>query len=153
MPWYMTEYKADWSRRPPGWAFSGNYGAYLWARNRERAGRVAKLRGLNERIICQSGSKDRERGDYFPASRMCDRYIQNRSLSTFTDAVHALAFLGMLALASKRARPEQIIGDQGILHEFIHLRLRGALISGGWERVRADVVSIEKRVPGYLRGA
>ena len=148
MPWYMTEYVVDWSHRPAGKATPGNYGAYLWANNRRHALRVAAARGLNERIIAPAGNG--KIADYFPADLMCQRYMQSKTLATFTDAMHALSYLGMLALASGRASPHEIVGDNGILHGFIHLRLRRAFCSK-WPDLRFEIQEVQRRVPGYLR--
>lgn len=143
MPWFLTEYQPNWKASPRSSRVKvGNFGANLWAADHKHAGRVAKRRGMGERVI-SGGSSSRP---YFPASRICDRYEQERTPKHFRDACHALSYLGMVALASRAATAPEVLGDEGILHDFIHPR------SGRdhYSDLRKKIVAIERRVPGYL---
>lgn len=137
MPWFLTDYRANWRRQDDHEeeAGVGAYGAHLWAKNEKHADWVAKVRGMGERVI-STGSR---RTPYKTASEML------RSRKPATDKVHALCFLGQIALASGVATAQEIVGDEGIIHDFCH--------SGATKRLKENVARIERITPGYLAPA
>lgn len=134
MPWFLTSYYANWRRIEPDEELShpGKYGAYLWAPSKRSAQRTAKIRGMGE-IIVSCGFKA---APYKRAST-----ILRSKKSTVHEQYHALCYLGMIAMASGAASAQQIIGDEGIIHERCHASSLRKLA----ERVR----SIEAVTPGY----
>lgn len=136
MPWYMTDYRANWRGQDADEKSCsvGAYGGHLWARSMRAAKRIAEARGLGERVVSRGFIKD----PYKVASEMF------RSKAPFEEKIHALCYLGMIAIASGVATPQEIIGDEGIVHKACHRRDKKTLL--------ARIEEIERRVPGYLYG-
>lgn len=138
--WYLTEYRANWvpigkdeEIAPPG-----AYGAHVYASSLKEAKKLCRLRGLGERIVFERGTKA---APYRRASDLLKaRTVSGRRKSEKT-VLHGLSFLGMLALASGVATIQEILGDEGFIHNFCHGHTRAIVL--------AKVLEIEKRVPGY----
>lgn len=135
MPWYLTDYRANWREQSKDeeTAQVGAYGAHLWAASKEQAERIARQRGMGERVISRGFNGP---APYKTATQML------RSRKPAVDKVHSLCFLGQIALASGIATAQEIIGDEGIVHDFCH--------SGATKDLLAKVAEIERRTPGYL---
>lgn len=78
---------------------------------------------------------------YIPASKMLMK--RHWKMSGALNVVHALCYLGQIALASGVATTQEVLGDQGFIHEYAHRVSRRALAK--------RVSEIERRVPGYLK--
>lgn len=132
MPCYLTEY-------PMG---EHKYACSLFAKSKRHAASVAKKRGMGEAII----GKESKSAAHVPASRML-----RSARYTDADKLHAVTFLCMLAHSSGVASWRETIGDEGVLHEFIH-HMAGAVYDTRKRRKRmiSRVEELEKRVPGYL---
>lgn len=135
VPWFLTDYRANWRRQDDyeDVAQPGAYGAYLWARNFRHAKKVALRRGMGERVVSTGNNGP---APYKTASEML------RSRKPAHEKVHALCFLGQIALASGVATAQEIIGDEGIVHDYCHY--------GAVKRVKENVARIERITPGYL---
>lgn len=139
MPWFLTEYRENWAPisgaeplcRP------GNYSAHLWATTRRQATRIALRRGIGERIVFCSGTRQ----PYRFASQVLAA-TRGRNTGMYPK-LHSLNFLCMIALSSGTATLQETIGDRGILHDMCHAR---AITKDLIERVKV----IERRTPGYL---
>lgn len=142
MPWFLTDYRSNWAPHEEDGAI-GHYGANLWARSAKYAAQVARDRGMGE-IVISSGSSGKP---YRYASEWLRIKPKTRAKqhALFRDTLHALCYLSQIALASKVAQPWEIVGDEGIIHDFVHQRERNM------KRLLAQVIAIEHRVPGYLQ--
>lgn len=112
------------------------YGCHFWASSDRNAKRIVKQRGMGEII---TGVGFAAGAPYKTASEML------RSRKPTTDKVHALCFLGQIAMASGVATAQEIVGDEGIIHDFCH--------SGATKRLKENVARIERITPGYLAPA
>jgi len=137
MPWFLTEYRANWRTHDPkeDVCAPGSYGAHLWAGSFRTAKRRAIERGMGERVVSK-GFKGP--APYKPASKM----MRSKKYSQ-TEKIHALCYLGQIAIASGAVPAQDIIGDKGIVHDFCHGANRD---KGFLEKVKY----IESVTPGYL---
>lgn len=80
--------------------------------------------------------------------------LDMKSRKKFNSGLHALTFLSYLASCAGTATHEHILGDGGILHEFIHVMTGSAnMIRCPFEHVMISVINLELVVPGYLSKA
>lgn len=132
----------------------GEYGSEVWAYSWKEARETARRRGINEKVI---GSKAVLRAQ--PASVV----LRSKKVSDL-DRIHALSFMGYLALSAGVAKPSDILGDAGLLHTMVHIALGIETIGpvmGGREitiskRVMMELLvqrcrEIERKIPGYPR--
>jgi hypothetical protein len=141
MPWYTTLYNADSSlidaeqlRKDADENTRyhiGHYGNRIFALNRHHAEKCARDRGMNEVVWLES------RAPNYPRASTALRKSGFRR-----DVLHNLCFMSHMALKSGVATSEEILGDEGLIHEYIHGAKRHILI--------AKCIEIEKRIPGYL---
>lgn len=156
MTWYPTRYKSG----------DATYGGFVLASSRSQAWSLCKMRGIGERletmahpemsrgkvlrIIYPNGTKRRP---YAPVSQMLRR--RNRTTKEQARVFHAASFLGMLALKSRVATPDRVLGDQGFLHEIAHWfefardEPRGRFKTLFRGELIASIERIERAVPGY----
>jgi hypothetical protein len=135
MPWYTTLYNADNSPidavrlRKDSDGNSGyhigRYGTRVYARNKRHAEELARERGMNEAVWLKSRAPN---------------YLRKPGFRR--DVLHNLCFVSHLALKSGAATSEELLGDAGLIHEYIHGAKRQSLI--------VECIEIEKRIPGYL---
>jgi hypothetical protein len=141
MPWFSTCYRANWiaianfdeTCRP------GQYGAHLWAETFKQAKSVANHRGLGETVVGPyAGRKKpyRYAHEVLRATRGHNRGMYPK--------LHALSYLGMIGLASGALTLQEVLGDEGFIHDMCHAK------SGDLAEITRRVVEAEKRVPGYL---
>ena len=141
MPWYTTLYNADSSPvdaerlrkdadENTGYHI-GRYGNRIYARSKRHAEKRARERGMNEAVWLKSHAPN------FPRASTALRKSGFRR-----DVLHNLCFMSHMALKSGAATSEEILGDEGLIHEYIHGAKRQPLI--------AKCIEIEKRIPGYL---
>ena len=138
---YVTEYWTNPAKqRGPVSATNAKYGSHLWARSMSDAEKIAKARGMGEKI---TGWGRGRVGEPLPSDMLAKR---NATPQQKIETLHAITFLGYVALQSEAAEPWEIVGDNGILHEAIHL-----FEFGGRDRKRLVQMcrDIESRVPGF----
>ena len=131
---WLTEYRG---------AFGTPFGSKIEAPSMAAARDCARRRRIGERVLGEAcATIDR------PASAVL------RSRTTPARKLHALAFLGLLALRARVARVEDILDDEaGVLHQWAHYeqsRERGDRTPGIRRVLLKMVRKIERRVPGYL---
>jgi len=116
----------------------GVFGGYIWATSKRQAIDIAEKRGIGERVRCERGSRA---APYERASTILKKKRMERRKYELI-VLHALCFLGMLALASGVSPIQEVLGDDGFLHDYCHK-----------SSSRADLIEkvefIERRVPGY----
>lgn len=132
---------------------NGTYGAYIEAENLAHARQVAAQRGLNERVLGKIASP-----------MMQNRLRQLIRDEEWLEAVHEATFLGFVGLMSGALTPRDLLGDNGLVHELLHLArpfshhpdeapeivdedLRDRART--MERVAALAAQCEWRVPGW----
>lgn len=114
---YLTEYFVGDQR----------YGGDIWARSFKEAERLADKRSIGEKVI-----GDGYRGGGLPRAR------------TRLQKLHEAVYLGWIALESDRLTAEDLLGDKGIIHEFIH-SMSGAKVKGLEKRFR----ELQRQTPGH----
>lgn len=145
MPWYLTIYRIG----------NHQYGDYLWARGWKDADRVARRRGIGERI---RGQMNATKTRHYPRA---STLLRKRKVPP--EMLHALSHVGFLAIGSNAATLNAILGDEGLIHLFGHwqqfsrpkaVRVEDAddqrLIAICKPRRLAKIAAeIERRIPGY----
>jgi len=141
MPWYLTVYNADGSE-PDVNNVVGSYSGDVWARSARHARQVAKRRGLGERILGETGRRR-------PPWTLPSEWIAKRKLRD-ADVFHALCWLGHLALKSGVATADELLGDNGLIHEYAHMRSWGGRTGLRRRDLIAKAREIEGRIPGFV---
>lgn len=139
MPYYVGIYRGGLGRI---------YGTDIRARSYGAALSLARKRRLNESVVglCLTPGRG--------LSPTCSQVLRSRK-STPLERIHALAFLGLLALSAGVVTPREFFDDDvGVLHQWIHLELhRANPEEPGPVPDRADllaaVATIEREIPGY----
>lgn len=140
--WFRTQYRGNWVQLPKAdrRGRPGTYSGSLWARSMADAHRIVLRRGLGEIVLWPLGTPKQ----YVYASDLIVKKIGTSGKAGEKRKLHALCYLGMLALASGVATVQEVIGDNGFIHEFCHGKNRHEL--------RIRIRAIERRVPGYRAG-
>lgn len=100
MPLFLTDYAEG----------TGTYGSYIEAENIAHARQVAGQRGLNERILGK-----------IEAPVLENRLRELIRDEAWIEAAHEAAFLGFVGLSSGALTPRDLLGDNGLIHELLHL--------------------------------
>jgi hypothetical protein len=139
MPWFVTVYNADGSPPPKdvdSWV--GSYGGYLFARDLKEAKRFAKKRGLNEGVMHRCGQS---KPYTLPSEWRAKRKADDKKV------MHALCWVAHMALQSGVADANELLGDQGLVHEYLHMRCNG---TPKRKRLIEMAKDIERRIPGLM---
>lgn len=89
---------------------SGTYGAYIQADTKPHARQLAQRRGLNERVLGK-----------IAAPALPNRLRQLIRDEQWIDAAHEACLLGFVGLMSGALTPRDVVGDNGLVHELLHL--------------------------------
>lgn len=150
MQWYMTEYAADCTIVPRRDRQSkdhiGRFGGWIHARDQRHARRLAEKRRLGERVVGRAGRTQ-------PYDYPSDVVRKSRRLpSKKIEAIHAVCFLCFVAVRSGVVHVVDVLGDQGLLHDTIHLmefgRTTNPLIVDP-KKLIAKIREIERATPGF----
>jgi len=137
--YFTTQYELD----------GAEYISEVQAFDRNDAERLVEMRGIGERVWNEGRA---------PVEGVSIREILSRpdlTVSDYNAALHAASFLGWLAISSRAARPCDILGDKGLVHQLAHLACGDpGLIAGDAhgpliEYLITLSVSIERRIPGW----
>lgn len=109
---FLTEY--------PGPRSKATFGSFVWARDHEHANALAKQRGLGERVI--SVGYDHPVADNpAPSQLLAERSDWAKApASAKLELIHATIFLAYLAVASGVRSKEDMLSDEGLLHDLVH---------------------------------
>lgn len=136
---FTTQYELD----------GAEYITGLCAFNRSDADRLVEMRGIGERVWNEGRA---------PVEGISVREILSRPQLTTGDynaALHAACFLGWLAINSRAARPSDILGDRGLVHQLAHLACGdpGLIAGDAHEPLIEYLITlatvIERRIPGW----
>ncbi len=143
MPWFICQYTA-WPTDMLSDDPVGDYSSFIYARSMRDANKIARIRRLNELVLCKWSRSNRS-----PYRRPSDQ-LRRRKLSHKQrfDIIHGLTFLSYILLRSRRAPPEQLVGDEGILHQAIHSLAYGYPSRRGLIPI---IRAFEIRAPGYCK--
>lgn len=100
---YLTEYAEG----------TASYGAYLEAEDLPHARALSIQRGLNERILGEALD---------PA--LPHKLLDLIETEQWIEAAHEACFLGFVGITSGMLSARDILGDQGLVHELLHLALK-----------------------------
>ncbi len=90
------------------------YSSYVLGANINSINKTIERRNLNESIDSTITEITHTLPDY---SLLSDEEIINRK----EELLHSLCFLSFIGLKSKKIKIEEVLGDEGILHELSHL--------------------------------
>jgi hypothetical protein len=129
------------------------YGSGFWADSEEHAKTVIKQRKLPKEK--RENAMPTDNGWDDPAHTHVEAALLNKkSRAKYNNGLHALTFLSYLATCAKVADHHVILGDGGVLHEFIHsMSHRNNDYPGENERLILAVIALELDIPGYLSKA
>lgn len=128
------------------------YVSEVVASSRGRAEQLIAERRLGERLIAER--------DWPPRNRPPSHWITDPH-ARLTQQVHALTFLAFLATSSGVASARDFLGDEGILHSFVHIATdyplplytaSGRTVSQEIEELVEEIRAVEARVPGLWDG-
>lgn len=154
MPWYETSYIPP-LIRDKVLIRGGAYGCHFFAKNWLHAEELVKQRNLNEHIFFEWETKDFNYPDPYPLPSAALRELYHLTEHQRLVFLHGLSFLGNIAIKSGVAVPEEIVGDEGIVHEAIH---QLQIITVGQnptthdaQKFKRNLIDLEQKVPGFWR--
>lgn len=130
---FVTSYP---QARPDGGASA--FGSFVFAEDWGDAEKVCRQRGVGEEVVGADEGREPLPSDIWAES------------PGSSEALHALCWLGFLALSSKMATPAEVLGDLGFLHHALHIRETISEI--GPAEILEMVREVEAMVPGLLPG-
>lgn len=141
MPWYLCEYHAHPQWSATGKGEPGAYSSELWARGQRDANRVARIRGLGEKVL--SMGRGCPTFHAYPSELILRR---NDTRAKALEVVHAATFLAYVCMQAKLLLPYDVVGDEGIVHQTIH-----ALANGSPTKRYVSIMlrHWEQRCPGW----
>jgi hypothetical protein len=142
MKWFMTEYtRKDYCGVDKPYS---TYCSYIKAPSHKAALRLAKKRGLREKVHVLSEGKPYHRPSEMMAAGEPALHV-----------LHAVTNLTFLALKAKVASADELLGDTGLLHELVHHYALGPRKDGNWGKpkyrnaVLRKLKEVEAKVPGF----
>lgn len=111
---FLTSYKQG----------SGKYGSHIYAKSYKQAEQIAMDRNIGEKVVgVSSGAVD-------GYNRKVPEDISNPDFKDLSDfeflhalpqILHSACFLSFIAVSSNQSTLQSLIGDEGVIHELIHL--------------------------------
>lgn len=138
---FLTEYRVK-CVDPMTHLANAKFGGVILARSLPEAKRLAKLRNIGERV-CGDGWKT-------DLSARPNRLMFCRSEKKRLDAIHGAIYLGWLAVKSLTATVDEVFGDEGTVHDLLHVLDDGSRSSR--HRLSERLAELENAVPGSLWG-
>lgn len=119
------------------------YASYVRAKSLSDAVNICQIRGLNEEIDFRIGNKSHDKLDKTP--------LELFKSYRFLDCLHSLAFYSSIYLRMNPEHIDEILGDQGVLHEMIHFMKHGE--TGGveevtFEQMERQISDFQDHIPG-----
>ncbi len=139
---YITEYKVD----------NEKYSSHIYSKSFKEAEKIAEKRNIGEKVMgISSGTKD-------GYGRIIPEELKNpdfRNLSDYDfikqlpDIIHTACFLGFIS--SHGNNPIDVLSDEGVLHNLIHLMVCSETNTRMIRRVRGDFYELQNSIQGYLK--
>lgn len=122
-----------------------NYAHIVWARSREDAAAKCEKRGIGEEVmgVCSSPP---------------DRHIYTEELSdekfldNLPEILHQTIYLARLAFNSGTVQPDELLAEDGVLHELIHYLHHPDLTEdpiSHFHQTRVKLKELQRSVPGF----
>lgn len=141
---YSTEYRVNKSK----------YGSHIFAKSFKEAELLVEERGIGEKILgCQVSVTD-------GYGRKVPHELENPTFDDLSDfefvyelpkIIHTACFLVFIAASSRKMNIYDSVGDQGIIHELVHLLNGSGRDTRSIRRVRGQFVALQNKIPGYLK--
>lgn len=122
----------------------GDYSSFIRATDLKAANRLARNRGIGEKVICQWQPEGRKVPYLKPSELLAKRSMTAKQRM---DVIHGTCWLSYLLMQSMKVAPAATVGDEGILHQVIHS------MSSGRPSRKALIDTLrhyEQLVPGYV---
>lgn len=140
---YLTSYVVD------HW----KYGSHIWAKSFKEAESIAVERNIGEKVIgISSGIKDGF-GRKVPEELANPDFVKLSDIGfvkQLPDIIHTACFLGYISSHSA-SRHIDILSDQGVLHELIHLMVDNNTDTRKIRRARGKFMQLQNSILGYLK--
>lgn len=122
-----------------------NYGCMIFADTHSQANYYAAARGIGESL---SGANGPQSEVMFrpPSANML--LPQTRS----TDVVHALSWLGNLAIMSRACTVPEVLSDTGFIHEYAHFLVHDMYSPDAWLTNTMTVKQVLEEVAKWKQG-
>lgn len=130
------------------------YLAHIYAESFEDADNVVIMRNLKEKVLGKSGIIKDGYGNTITEE------ILNPDFKDLTDyefmfqlpkILHTACYLCMIGYFSKRVHPINILGDNGILHELIHLLNGTDITTRRIRRVRGKFMQLQQIISEHYK--
>jgi len=131
------------------------FGTTIVAKNQKDAENIIKKRKMGESIFWFEMSNPGKNDAKYP-SKLLKEYIEGKLKDT-TKVYHGLCWLGYVALKSKVVDVNEVLGDHGFIHSFIHYMefskdKTWKHISPNLKDILNHVIEVEEKTPGFYRG-
>lgn len=135
--WFMGSYKDPNEK--------ALYGCQIFAKNIDEARALAKLRNMGEKLdgIMLEHSESR----FVPPS-----VNMLKPETKPSDVVHALSWLGNLAIASGACKPRDVLADTGFLHQYAHFLTHELYADDVWMTSKLRVRDLRQQIESWKRG-
>lgn len=128
------------------------YGNGVWAESYEDAERLIELRQIPGEFL-ENAQPVGSSFDPPTHEHVAAALLHKTSRKKFNAGLHALTFLSFMATCAGKATSEEILGDGGVLHEFVHEMTDTSDIRLPFEHLMISVIDLELSIPGYLSKA
>lgn len=121
----------------------GDYSSFIRAPDRRAADRLARNRGIGEKVICEWAPEGRKAPYLKPSELMAKRALTARQR---LELIHGVTWLSYILMQSMKTPPSIVLGDEGIVHQVIHCMISGRPLRSS---LVATLQHFEQLAPGY----
>lgn len=126
----------------------GAYGSYCVGTSKAEIQKILLTRGLNE--IIDSKVRYLHKAERFTERYKFDQLTKKDITDNRRSIMHNVCYMGYVLLKSGKYHVDQILGDNGVLHNLIHIwhefETYGYAHSATWGRLQRQLVELEEAV-------
>lgn len=128
------------------------YCSHIFARNRRQADLLAKSRGIGETVEGEVLDSKNGFGKKLLLNELhpkFDKLSDANFIKKLPDIIHSAVFLSYIAIQSGRMKHGDFFGDEGPVHQLVHLMTMPEIGATDIKRARKAFALLQKLIPGH----
>jgi hypothetical protein len=130
------------------------YGSHIYARSFREAQEIAKSRNIGEKIMGVGGVVTDGYNRVVPEELINPDFREltdNEFVHELPKIIHSACFLGLIAVSSGTANVNDLLGDNGVVHELVHLLNGSSLTTRNIRRARGRFYKLQDKAIGNFK--
>lgn len=142
---YSTSYRVN----------NNTYGSYIYAKSLSDAEMLAEKRNIGETVYGVAGIVKDGYGRTVPEDLINPDFRDLNDyefLHNLPAVIHSACFMGFIAASSGVFTVAELLGDEGVVHELVHLMNGSRLSTRNIRRARGKFMELQNKVTGLSNG-